>query len=215
MILTYFKIALRRLQKSKLYTLINLVGLTVGIASCLLIGLFVINELSYDRFNTKAHRIVRMTMQYGEGGKEKFALTGTKAGPQLQRTFPQVESFVRTIRSQVVMKYGSQMFIEKKFLYSDSSFFRIFSFQMIKGDPRTVLDAPNKVVLTQSMAKKYFGNDNPIGKSLSVAWYGPPKIFQGTGVVADAPENSQVKYDFIGSFTSIGASKHEEWFTAN
>ena len=215
MILTYFKIAFRRLQKSRLYTLINLVGLTVGISSCLLIGLYMINELSYDRFNQKAGRIVRMTMQFGEGGKEKYALTGTKAGPQLQRTFPQVESFVRTINGSVVMKYGSQMYIEKRFLHADSSFFKIFSFPLLKGDPNTALDAPNKVVITQSMAKKYFGNADPMGKILSVGWYGPPKIFQVTGVAADAPENSQIKFDFIGSFTSIGASKHEEWWTAN
>ncbi len=215
MIWTYFKIAIRRLQKSRLYTLINLVGLTVGIASCLLIGLFIINELSYDRFNKNADRIVRMTMQYGEGGKEKYALTGTKAGPQLQRTFPQVESFVRTIKSQVVMKYGGQMYIEKSFLFADSSFYKIFSFQLLKGDPKTALDAPNKVVITQSMATKYFGNDDPIGKTLSVAWYGPPKMYQVTGVAADAPENSQIKFDFIGSFSTLNASKHEEWWTAN
>ncbi len=110
MIWTYFKIAFRRLQKSRLYTLINLVGLTVGIASCLLIGLFIINELSYDRFNKNADRIVRMTMQFGEGGKEKYATTGSKAGPQLQRTFPQVENFVRTINGTVVMRYGRQMY---------------------------------------------------------------------------------------------------------
>jgi len=102
MIWTYFKIALRRLQKSRLYTLINLVGLTVGISSCLLIGLFIINESSYDRFNHNADRIVRMTMQFGEGGKEKYAVTGTKAGPQLQRSFPQVESFVRIINGSGV-----------------------------------------------------------------------------------------------------------------
>jgi len=215
MILTYFKIAFRRLQKSRLYTLINLVGLTVGISSCLLIGLFIINELSYDRFNQNADRIVRMTMQFGEGGKEKYALTGTKAGPQLQRTFPQVESFVRTINGSVVMKYGSQMYIEKRFVYADSSFFKIFSFPLLEGDPKTALDAPNKVVITQSMAKKYFGNDEPIGKILSVGWYGPPKIFQVTGVTADAPENSQIKFDFIGAFSTLSASKHEEWWTAN
>src|SRR6185503_16407960 len=215
MILTYFKIAFRRLQKSRLYTLINLVGLTVGISSCLLIGLFIINELSYDRFNQNADRIVRMTMQFGEGGKEKYALTGTKAGPQLQRTFPQVESFVRTINGSVVMKYGSQMYIEKRFVYADSSFFKIFSFPLLEGDPKTALDAPNKVVITQSMAKKYFGNDEPIGKILSVGWYGPPKIFQVTGVTADAPENSQIKFDFIGAFSTLSASKHEEWWSAN
>jgi len=215
MIWTYFKIAFRRLQKSRLYTLINLVGLTVGITSCLLIGLFIINELSYDRFNKNADRIVRMTMQFGEGGKEKYATTGSKAGPQLQRTFPQVESFVRTMNGSVVMKYSSQMYIEKRFLYADSAFFKIFSFSLLRGDPKTVLDAPNKVVITQSMAAKYFGSSDPIGKTLSVGWYGPPKIFQVTGVVADAPENSQIKFDFIGSFSSIWASKHEEWWTAN
>ena len=215
MILTYFKIAFRRLQKSRLYTLINLVGLTVGISSCLLIGLFIINELSYDRFNKNADRIVRMTMQFGEGGKEKFALTGTKAGPQLQRTFPQVESFVRTINGSVVMKYGSQMYIEKRFLYADSAFFKLFSFSLLKGDPKTVLDAPNKVVITQSMATKYFGSSDPVGKALSVGWYGPAKIFQVAGVVADAPENSQIKFDFVASFSTLGASKHEEWWTAN
>ncbi len=215
MIWTYFKIALRRLQKSRLYTLINLVGLTVGISSCLLIGLFIINELSYDRFNKNADRIVRMTMQYGEGGKEKFATTGSKAGPQLHRSFPQVENFVRTINGSVVMKYGSQMFIEKRFLYADSSFFKMFSFPLLKGDPKSVLDAPNKVVITQSTAAKYFGSADPMGKTLSVGWYGPPKMFQVTGVVADAPENSQIKFDFIASFSTLNASKHEEWWTAN
>jgi len=215
MILTYFKIAFRRLQRSRLYTLINLVGLTVGIASCLLIGLFIINELSYDRFNANAGRIVRMTMQFGEGGKEKFATTGTKAGPQLQRTFPQVKSFVRVVGGSTVVKYGGQMYVEKGFLYADSTFFQMFSFPLLKGDPKTVLDAPNKLVITQSTARKYFGYNDPIGKAISVAWYGPPKIFQITGVAADAPENSQIKFDFVGSFTSIGASKHEEWWTAN
>jgi len=215
MIWSYFKIAFRRLQKSRLYTLINLVGLTVGITSCLLIGLFIINELGYDRFNKNADRIVRMTMQFGEGGKQKYALTGTKAGPQLQRTFPQVESFVRVINGSVVMKYGSQMYIERRFLHADSTFFKVFSFPLLKGDPKTVLDAPNKVVITQSMATKYFGSGDPIGKTLSVGWYGPPKTFQVTGVAADAPENSQIKFDFIGSFSTIDASKHEEWWTAN
>jgi len=215
MIWTYFKIAFRRLQKSRLYTLINLVGLTVGISSCLLIGLFIINELSYDHFNQNADRIVRMTMQFGEGGKEKFALTGTKAGPQLQRTFPQVEKFVRLINGSGVVKNGNQMYIERRFMYADSALFNVFSFHLLRGDPKTALDAPNEVVITRSMATKYFGSGDPIGKTLSVGWYGPPKIFQVTGVVADAPENSQIKFDFIGSFSTLGAAKHEEWWTAN
>lgn len=215
MIKNYFKIAFRRLQRARLYTLINLFGLTVGIASCLLIGLFIINELSYDRFNINADRIVRMTMQYGEGGSQKFALTGTKAGPQLQRTFPQVEAFVRMINSSPVVKNGTIMFNEKRFLYADSSLFKIFSLRLLRGDAKTALDAPNKVVITESMAKKYFGNGDPIGKTLNINRYSAPQDFLITGIVQDAPENSQVKYDFIGSFTSLGSSKGEEWWTAN
>src|SRR6202012_3774187 len=95
MLKSYFKIAFRRLQKNRMYTAVNIIGLTVGIASCLLIGLFVINEVSYDRFNHNADRMVRIVMQYGEGGKQVVAVTGTKVGPQLKRTFPQVQSFVR------------------------------------------------------------------------------------------------------------------------
>ena len=215
MIRNYLKIAFRRLQRTRLYTLINLFGLTVGITSCLLIGLFIINELSYDRFNVNADRIVRMTMQFGAGGSQKFALTGTKAGPQLQRTFPQVEAFVRTINSDPVVKNGTIMFNENRFLYADSSLFKIFSFRLLRGDPRTALDAPLKVVITQNTAKKYFGNADPIGRTLNVNRYSAPKEYVITGIVQDAPESSQIKYDFIASFTSLDASKKEEWWTAN
>ena len=215
MILTYFKIAFRRLQKSRLYTLINLVGLTVGITCCLLIGLFIINELGYDRFNKNADSIVRMTMQFGEGGTQKFAVTGTKAGPQLQRTFPQVRAFTRLIKGKAVVKHAGLLYNENRFLYADSTFFSMFSFPLLRGDPKTVLDAPNKVVITENMAKKYFGETDPIGKTLKVSWYSAPKDYEVTGIVAGAPENSQIKYDFIGSFTSLDASKREEWWTAN
>ncbi|MGN6639319.1 MAG: ABC transporter permease [Mucilaginibacter sp.] len=215
MLKNYFKITFRRLQRSRLYTLINLFGLTVGIASCVLIGLFIINELNYDRFNTNADRIVRMTMQYGEGGTQKFPLTGTKAGPQLQRTFPQVESFVRLINSSPVVKNGDIMFNESRFLYADSSFFKIFSFKLLRGNPKTALNAPHKVVITENMAKRYFGNTDPIGKTLNVNRYSAPQDFDVTGIIQDAPENSQIKYDFIASFMSLSVSKSEEWWTAN
>jgi len=215
MIWTYFKIAFRRLQKTRLYTLINLVGLTIGITSCLLIGLFIIHELGYDRFNKNADRIVRMTMQFDEGGKQKTAVTGTKAGPQLKRTFPQVESFVRLINDDPVVKNGGRIYNEKHFLYADSSFFKIFSFKLLSGDAKTALNAPNKVVLTKKTALKYFGNADPLGKMITVNGHVSPKSYLVTGIVADAPENSQIKYDFIASFTSMEASKSEEWWTAN
>jgi len=212
MIKNYFKIAFRRVQKNKLYSIVNITGLTVGIASCLLIGLFIINEASYDRFNKNSDRIVRMTMQYGEGGKHKVAVTGTKAGPQLKRTFPQVEGFVRLINGSAVIKKGDVIFDEERFLYADSSFLSIFSFPLIHGDIKTILDAPNKMVLSESAAKKYFGDADPVGKTLRV---NDDRDFLVTGVIADAPENSQIKYDFIASFTSLDVSKTEEWWTAN
>ena len=212
MIKNYFKIAFRRLQKNKLYTIVNITGLTVGIASCLLIGLFIINEVSYDRFNKNSDRIVRMTMQYGEGGKQKVAVTGTKAGPQLKRAFPQVENFVRVINGSAVIKKGDVIFDEKRFLYADSSFLSIFSFPLIRGDVKTILDAPNKMVISESAAKKYFGDADPVGKTLRV---NDDRDFLVTGVIANAPENSQIKYDFIASFTSLDVSKTEEWWTAN
>jgi len=212
MIKNYFKIAFRRLQKNKQYSIVNITGLTVGIASCLFIGLFIINEASYDRFNKNSDRIVRMTMQYGEGGKQKVAVTGTKAGPQLKRTFPQVEGFVRLINGSAVIKKGDIIFDEKRFLYADSSFLSIFSFPLIRGDIKTILDAPNKMVLSESAAKKYFGDADPVGKTLRV---NDDRDFLVTGVIADAPENSQIKYDFIASFTSLDVSKTEEWWTAN
>jgi putative ABC transport system permease protein len=212
MIKNYFKIAFRRLQKNKLYSIVNITGLMVGITSCLLIGLFIINEASYDRFNKNSDRIVRMTMQYGEGGKQKIAVTGTKAGPQLKRTFPQIESFVRLINGSAVIKKGDVIFDEKRFLYADSSFLSIFSFPLIRGDIKTILDAPNKMVLSESAAKKYFGDADPVGKTLRV---NDDRDFLVTGVITDAPENSQIKYDFIASFTSLDVSKTEEWWTAN
>jgi ABC-type antimicrobial peptide transport system permease subunit/AraC-like DNA-binding protein len=208
----YFKIAFRRLQKNKIYTTVNIIGLTVGIASCLLIGLFVVNELSYDHFQKKADRIVRMVMQYGEGGKQVVAVTGTKVGPQLKRTFPQVQGFVRLINGTAIVKSGETIYDEKRFLYADSSFFSMFSFPLLRGDAKTVLDAPNKLVLSESSAKKYFGNTDPVGKTLRI---NDAKDFLVTGIVADAPENSQIKYDFIASFSTLDASKTEEWFTAN
>ncbi|HTI61829.1 ABC transporter permease [Mucilaginibacter sp.] len=212
MIRNYFKIAFRRLQKNKLYTFVNIVGLTTGIASCLLIGLFIINEVSYDRFNANAGRIARITMQYDEGGKQKVALSGTKAGPQIQRTFPQVEAFVRIIDNSRIVKYGNEVFTENRFLYADSSFLKVFSFPLLEGDARTALNAPNKVLISQTTAKKYFGSTNAIGKTLII---NDTKEYLVTGVLADAPENSQIKYDFVASFTSLDVSKTEEWWTAN
>ena len=210
----YLKIALRHLQKSKLYAFVNILGLAIGITSCLLIGIYIFDELSFDRFHKNADRTVRVTWEYyfGEGDVNQVASTGTKVGPQFQRSFPEVETYVRIIKIPRVISYNNQAFDEKNFLYADSSFFSVFSFPLLKGDPATALDAPEKLVLTQSMAKKYFGNEEPIGKIVNI---NSTKDFVVTGIAADPPGNSQIQFDFVGSFKTLGASKEEKWNEAN
>ena len=129
MLKNYIKIAWRNLRKNKLYSAINILGLTAGLTACLLIGIYIIHELSYDKFNVDADRIVRATMEYGQAGTiNTTATTGTKVGPQFKRTFPLVEDYVRTFISHNVVRSGNEIFDEPHILYADAPFFKIFSF---------------------------------------------------------------------------------------
>src|SRR5574337_1053083 len=142
----YFKTALRNLYKNRLYSIINIVGLTAGLTACLLIGVYIMHELSYDKFNANANRIVRATMEYGEAGTvNTTATTGTKVGPQFKRTFPLIEDYARTFISHNVVKNGEKIFEEPRILYADPAFFKIFSFHLIEGNVETALDAPDKI----------------------------------------------------------------------
>jgi putative ABC transport system permease protein len=213
MLKNYLKIAWRNLIKTKLYSFVNIIGLTVGITSFILISLYIQSEMSYDRFHKKADRIVRVTMEYSNGGTVgKYAQTGTKAGPQFKRSFPSVASFARTFKFPRIIQYGDKVFDEKNFLYADSSFFNIFSFKLLKGNAVSVLNAPYQLVITETMAKKYFGDNDPVGKSLLI---NSSDHYIVSGVAQDAPANSQMHFDFIASFTSLDAAKTEEWWTAN
>ncbi|WP_224998667.1 ABC transporter permease [Cesiribacter sp. SM1] len=213
MLRNYFKIALRHLQKNKLYTLINLLGLATGITGCLLIGIYIWHELSYDRMHDKGDRIVRVTWEYNFGDAEtKTAMTGTRVGPEFSRRFPETEAYVRLLKYPRVLALEDKMFEEKNFLYADSTFFSVFSFPLLEGSPATALDGPDKLVITQAMARKYFGDQSPVGKSLKV---GGQKDFLITGIAADVPENSQIQFDFVVSFSNLRASKEEKWSEAN
>ncbi len=209
----YFKTAFRNLRKNKLYGAINVFGLTIGLAACLLIGVYIIHELSYDKFNVNANRIVRATMEYSNAGTvNTTATTGTKVGPQFKRNFPVVETYARTFISHNVVKTGDKIFDEPRILYADPSFFKIFSFHIIKGDAETALDAPDKIVITQSMAKKYFGDEDAINKTLTSGG----KDLRVSAVCEDVPQNSQIKFDFATQFLNLGNGvKDETWWTAN
>jgi len=209
----YLKTALRNLRKNKLYSAINIFGLTMGLAACLLIGVYIIHELSYDKFNTNAERIVRATMEYQNAGTvNTTASTGTKVGPQFKRIFPSVEEYVRTFISHNVVQYGDKMFDEPRILFADEAFFKIFSFRLVSGNAATALDAPDKIVITRSMAKKYFGDENGLNKTLTTGG----KNFRVSAVCEDVPLNSQVKFDFVTQFLNLSNGvKQETWWSAN
>src|SRR6266496_2078567 len=213
MIKNYLKTAFRNLSKNKLYSAINIIGLTAGLTACLLIGVFITHELSYDKFNVNKDRIVRVTMEYSNAGTvNTTATTGTKVGPQFKRIFPAVEEYARTFISHGIIKYGEKIFDEQRILFADQPLFKIFSFQLIEGDATTALDAPDKIVLTRSMAQKYFGNEAAINKTITA--FG--KDFKISAICEDAPQNSQVKFDFVTQFLNLGNNvKNEKWWEAN
>lgn len=209
----YLRTALRNLRKNKLYSAINIFGLTVGLAACLLIGVYINHELSYDRFNANSDRIVRATMEYNHSGTvNTVASTGTKVGPQFKRTFPAIEAYVRTYISSSVVKQGDKVFDEPRMLFADDPFFTVFSFKLVEGNATTALDAPDKIVLTRSMARKYFGNENAVNKTLNVIG----RDMTVSAVCEDAPQNSQLKFDFVTQFLNLSNGvKEETWWNAN
>ncbi len=211
MIRNCFKIAWRSLSKSKLYNLINLGGLSAGITCCILIGIYIANELSFDRFHKNAGRLVRVTTEYTVNGTKNFnGATGSMAGPRLAAAFPKIESFVR-IRSiePYVVQYGEKTFVESRFLFADSEFFKIFSFPLLEGNALTALNEPGRIVITQSMERKYFGMEKALGKVLKV---GGTRDYIVSGVAADAPENSQIQFNFIASYVSLPNANTPNWW---
>jgi len=216
MIKNYFKTAFRNFWKNKTSSAINIFGLTIGMTSCLLIALYIRHELSYDDFEMKGGRIARVIMEYKfDGGSDfkKGNFTSVRVATVFKRTFPEVETAVRMTGSQKVVAYKDKLFSEKRFVFTDPSFFDIFSFKLLQGNPKTVLSAPHQLVLTESAARKYFGNGpggfpDAAGKALRIGNDSVP--YQVTGILQDCPSNSQIKFDFLASFSSLGLNADYE-----
>lgn len=201
MLKNYFKIALRILWRHKAFSLINIFGLAVGMAACFLIYLYVHFELSYDSFNTKANRIYRLATDIKT--PSDLMQLGSSSPPMainIQKKFPEVESFVRIVRESFLVRKDNLKFEENKVIMADSTLFKIFDFPLIYGDKTTVLKEPMSIVLSQTAAKKYFGNMNPIGQSVLLTEEALNATV--TGVMNDIPANSQIQADMVVSMSS-------------
>ncbi|RNL90629.1 ABC transporter permease [Sinomicrobium pectinilyticum] len=216
MIKNYLKIAFRNLWKNKTVSAIHIIGLVTGITCCLLMILYIQHELSYDKFQENGDRIVRAIMAYGrtKDDVKKGNFTGTKVLTAMKSNFPEVEDGVRMYQEPTLVKKGEHAFNETRFLYADSAFFKMFSFPLLKGSATEALNAPYKIVLSFTTAKKYFGDKDPIGQTLRIG--AGEKDYLITGIAADCPVNSQIQFDFLASFASRQAARTEPiYWSAN
>ncbi|GAB2592915.1 ABC transporter permease [Spirosoma areae] len=202
MLRNYFKIAWRNLVLHKAFTAINIIGLAVGLATCLLIVLFVVHELSYDRYHTKADRIFRMVMHGQIGGNEvNTATVGVPAAAALARDYSGIEATTRLYQEGTfIVKHAQERFKEEHVVFADSNFFEVFSIPLLNGNPKTVLAEPNTVVITETTAHTYFGEQDPVGQTLTMGTRG---LFRVTGVCQNIPTNTHFHVDLFLSMRSI------------
>ncbi|MFZ2053013.1 MAG: ABC transporter permease [Candidatus Aminicenantales bacterium] len=208
------KIILRNLRKRKGISLINIAGLTIGVTGFILIALFVQDELSYDRHHKNAGRIYRVNVRAVANETEFYSATScTPMAQALITEFPEVEASTKVHRFGIpVVRYEDKVFSEERFWSADESFFDVFSVPFLKGDPKTALIEPNSVVLTRSTAERYFGQENPIGKTLNTD---RRRDYVVTGVIEDVPRTSHFRYDFLGSMNTFEYSRSQNWISNN
>jgi putative ABC transport system permease protein len=214
MLRNYIKIAFRNLWKSKGFSAINIIGLAIGLATCLLIMLFVLDELNYDRYNKKAGRIYRVDGEIKFGGNHFVLATVTDPmGPTLKKDYPQVEQYVR-FRSMggLLIRKGSENVQEDHAIYADSTLFDVFTLPMLDGNPQTALTEPNSLVITATTARKYFNTTQAVGKNFIVNNRDNYKI---TGVIKDIPAQSHFNYDFFISMATLEESRRNNWLSNN
>ncbi len=214
MFINYFKIALRNITKYKAFSFINIVGLAVGIACAVVITLYVNNELSYDQFNKNADQIYRVHLKGRINNNEiNMAMSPAPMGSAIMRDFPEVLAYTR-IRNfgSPVLRYKDKVFSEGRFYDVDSTFFNVFSVKFLEGNPKTALTKPDRVVITESMAKKYFGDEEAMGKILNADH---SRNWIVTGVIKDFPKNSHFHFDFLGSLTTYKDSRSTYWLSNN
>lgn len=215
----YIKVAMRHLMRNKGITFINIAGLAIGMACCILIVMFVKHELSYNNFHKRGKEIYRLVyeMKHQNGVVEHASNTQFAAAPALKREISKIKESTRVFNSRgVVIASGSDIYRQENVLFADEDFFSMFSFPLIQGNAASVLKDPYTVVLTESTARKYFGNENPVGKALRVQDDYDCIV---TGVAKDLPSNSDITFDVIFSFKTViqnaakvGGNPERSWY---
>ena len=217
MLKNYIKVSFRNLLSQKGYTAINIFGLAVGIASALLIMLYVIDEISYDKFHPNAKSIYRICADLKvEETEMKAPFSSTPIGPKSVELYPDIVNFTRinVNTGSPSLKYKDKIFVENGVIYADSTFFQVFTgFRLVKGNPNSILNVANQMVMTESAAKRYFSNEDPIGKSVTSLQSNDN--WEVVGIVADPPKNSHLDFDIICSFVSLEDANSNMWLTTN
>lgn len=206
MVKNYLKITWRNLLKNKGYSAINIGGLAIGMTCFLLIAMFIKNELSYDSYHEKGERIYRVVHHSSPDNSEDSWIWGNApVGPALKADFPEVIEKVQfSGRSDILLEYNNRSFQESNCFYMDASAFEVFTWPLISGNPKTALEAPYSIVLTESMAKKYFGNEDPMGKAIEgIGGRANDGVYTVTGVIKDVPSNSHFSFDVLMSMSSF------------
>jgi putative ABC transport system permease protein len=208
----FFTVALRNISKNKVFTLINVSGLAIGLASSILIMLFIVKELSFDRFNENKQRIYRLYIN-GEMGEQSFRgpWTSMIMAPTFTEEIPEIEKYVRfDVYNQNLVWYEGERHMEDHFLFADSTIFDIFSLNLIKGDPHSALSRPNSILITEEKARLYFGDQDPLGRALRVN--SDSNYYYVTGIIEALPENSHFFADFIASMETLHWENNLSWF---
>ncbi len=214
MLHNYLKIALRNLFRHKAYTFINIAGLAVGIACCTFILLFVQDELSFEKNHRKAKNIYRLTITIDNNGTvEKAGITSGPIAPQLKQDFPEVKQFVRLLSTggHELLRYGDKALYETHGFFADSTIFEVFDYPLVAGNSKTALNEPNSIVLSQELAQKYFGHENPIGKIVELETQSPYTL-KVTAILAQVPRTTQVRPDFLIPIRLTGNSYLGQWY---
>ena len=212
MLLHFFKVILRYLSRKVFYTGLNVAGLSIGVASCMVIYLFTVHELSYDKFHADKDKIYRVLRQSQINGMPyNIGVTAAKFGPAIQQDYPgQVQSTTRAFTFNALVTYGDRSFLEEELLLADENFFNFFSFPLHRGTPATVLKNGNSLVISKEFAQKYFGEEDPVGKVMRLDGQYDMMV---TGVMDEPPGNSHLRFDAVGSMNILdGEPWFEDWW---